>query len=148
MVSFRSFFFLCVICVILGAAGSARAAFLFCNQTKTALEAAFGSRDDGIWLSEGWWQIQPGQCARVMNKPLVQRFYFYFARALTLPSKDSKEPKVWGGRFAFCTDNKAFRIEGDSQCEQRGFKRQGFQDVDVGSQQKDYTLTFKDENGR
>jgi len=45
----------------------------------------------------------------------------------------------------FCVKPKAFRIEGDSQCEERGYKQQGFHEIDVGSKQKDYTLTFKEE---
>lgn len=126
----------------------ARAAFLFCNQSKTAIEAAFGSHEDNVWISEGWWQIQPGQCARVLGKPLTQRFYFYYARALSLPAKDGREPMVWRGKYAFCADNKAFRIEGDSRCEERGYRQLGFQDVDVGIHQKNYTLTFKDGEGR
>lgn len=123
------------------------AAFLFCNQTKSVIEAAFGHRDTGVWVSEGWWQIQPGQCARVYNKPLSQRFYFYYARALTIPAKDGPGVMTWSGKYAFCTDAKAFRVEGDSRCEERGYKMQGFQDVDVGVRQKNYTLTFQDPSG-
>lgn len=127
---------------------SAQAAFLFCNHTQWVIEAAFGSREDGVWSSEGWWQIQPGQCARVSNKPLSQRFYFYYARALTVPVKGDNRRTIWSGKYAFCTDNKAFRIEGDNECEVRGYKQQGFQEVDVGLRQKDYTLTFRDNDGR
>jgi len=123
---------------------TAQAAFLFCNQTKSVIEAAFGHHDDEGWMSEGWWQIQPGQCARVYNKPLTQRFYFYYARALTLPSKDGKGTMIWSGKYAFCTDAKAFKAQGDSNCEARGFRSQGFDEVDVGVRQKDYTLTFQD----
>lgn len=122
------------------------AAFLFCNETKSVIEAAFGQRDEGAWVSQGWWQIQPGQCARVYSKPLTQRFYFYYARALTLGGKDGKGPTLWSGKYSFCIDTKAFRIEGDGNCEARGFKAQGFQDVDVGLRQKTYTLTFQDVN--
>lgn len=126
---------------------AAHAAFLFCNETKSVIEAAFGQRDEGKWLSQGWWQIQPGQCARVYSKPLTQRFYFYYARALTLEGRDGKGPTVWSGKYSFCTDSKAFRVEGDTNCEARGFKAQGFQDVDVGLRQKSYTLTFQDDGG-
>ena len=122
------------------------AAFLFCNETKSVIEAAFGHRDEGEWTSEGWWQIQPGQCARVYNKPLSQRFYFYYARALTIPAKNGQGVMTWSGKYAFCTDGKAFRVTGDSRCEERGYKMQGFQDVDVGGRQKNYTLTFQDPN--
>lgn len=122
----------------------AMAAFLFCNETKSVIEAAFGHRDDGVWTSEGWWQIQPGQCARVYGKPLTQRFYFFYARALTLKAKDGAGPMIWSGKYAFCADNKAFKAQGDSNCEARGFQMKGFQEVDVGVHQKDYTLTFQD----
>ncbi len=125
----------------------ASAAFLFCNQTKAVVEAAFGSREGGTWISEGWWQIQPGQCARVMNKPLSQRFYFYYARELSVSGKNASAPMIWSGKYGFCTDSKAFKIEGDAGCEERGYRRQGFQDVDVGLRQKDYTLTFRDHHG-
>ena len=123
----------------------AQAALLFCNQTKSVIEAALGRRHETGWTSEGWWQIQPGQCARVYNKPLTQRFYFYYARALTLKAKDGDGVLTWSGKYAFCTDDKAFKVDGDTGCEARGYRSQGFQDVDVGHRQKEYTLTFRDE---
>ncbi|MGE4351294.1 MAG: DUF1036 domain-containing protein [Bdellovibrionales bacterium] len=147
MFFFRFMFLSAVLCGFLCMPRPAWAAFLFCNQTKSVIEAAFGHHDEGKWVSEGWWQLQPGQCARVYNKPLTQRFYFYYARALTLPSKDGNGTMTWSGKYAFCVDSKAFRAEGDSHCEERGFKTQGFQDVDVGIRQKNYTLTFQDAGG-
>jgi len=148
MFLFRPLMFAFVLGLTVGAASPAHAAFLFCNKTKSVIEAAFGHRDDGVWMSEGWWQIQPGQCSRVYSKALTQRFYFYYARALTLPSKDGKGQMIWSGKYAFCTDNKAFRIEGDGNCEARNYRMQGFQDVDVGVRRKDYTLTFQESDGR
>lgn len=135
-----------LLCVSVCIPAAAQAAFLFCNQTGLVIEAAFGRRDNGVWISEGWWQIQPGQCARVYNKPLAQRFYFYHARALGA-GKDDASPLVWTGKYSFCTDNKAFKIEGDGNCEARHYQTRGFQDVDVGPRQKDYTLTFRGKDG-
>lgn len=135
------FFLSCFVgCVLLGVS-PAQAAFLFCNETKIGLEAAFGYREGGVWISEGWWQIQPGQCARVYNKALDQRFYFYHARPVS-----ELENKVWEGKYSFCTDKKAFRIEGDNQCAPRGYQRSGFQEVDIGNGRRDYTLTFRDQS--
>jgi len=122
----------------------ALASFLMCNKTKSVVEAAFGRREENDWLSEGWWQIQPGQCARVYGKALTQRFYFFYARALTLPSQETGNQKIWSGKYAFCTDTKAFRVQGDSGCEAKGYQTKGFQEVDVGVRQKNYTLTFED----
>jgi uncharacterized membrane protein len=122
-------------------ASGAQAAFLFCNKTEALIEAAFGYREEGIWVSEGWWQMQPGQCARVYNKSLGQRFYFYYAHELAPIGANGKRPLAWGGKYAFCADGKAFRIDGDGDCEAKGYRTQGFQEVDVGGQ-RDYTLTF------
>lgn len=125
----------------------------FCNRTAGPVEAALGYRDDGdgsdaqSWVSEGWWRIEPGQCARVYGEPLTQRFYFYYAHALTQVSKDTP-PTVWSGKYIFCTDDKAFRITGDGDCPTRNFQATGFQELDLGANTRDYTLDFKDSAGR
>jgi uncharacterized membrane protein len=125
----------------------AQAALLFCNHTQSPVEAAVGYREQEDWISEGWWQIQPGQCARVYGKPLVQRFYFYYAHVLAPPSKDGKAPLTWAGKYAFCVDTKAFRAEGDTDCESRGYQEKGFSEIDIGANKHDYTLTFLDGSG-
>ena len=128
----------------------AHAALVFCNRTQQPLEAALGHREQGegedagdIWVSEGWWQIEPGQCSRVYSQPITERFYFYYATALasTVPGR---APFVWQGKYQFCVDNKAFRVEGDGDCEGRGYRMRGFQQIDIGANAKDYTLDFKD----
>ncbi|MDX2027495.1 MAG: DUF1036 domain-containing protein [Alphaproteobacteria bacterium] len=128
-------------------ARSAYAAMVFCNHTRGVVEAALGYRDgDGqktSWQSEGWWRIEPGQCARVFGKPLTQRFYYYYATALA-PAGPNKSPFTWGGKYQFCTDTKAFRAEGDAECDTRGLQTKGFQEVDIGANTKDYTLDFRD----
>lgn len=140
-----------VLCVALSLALTlprpAQAAFLFCNQTQSLIEAAFGYRETVEWISEGWWQIQPGQCARVFNRALTQRFYFYYARILNAPA-DGRKPMIWGGKSLFCVDNKAFKVEGYANCAKKGYTEQGFAQVDVGPGQRDYTLTFRDDSGR
>ena len=125
----------------------AQAAMVFCNRTQGAIEAALGYRDVDGWLSEGWWKIQPGQCARVLGGTLNQRFYFYYARALTTRDRN-KPPYIWSGKYHFCTNIKAFRIEGDVKCEDKGYKTKDFQQIDLGGPVRDYTLDFKDENDR
>ncbi len=128
------------------AAVPAKAAMVFCNRTSGVIEAAVGYRETQDWISEGWWRIEPGQCARVFGKPLTQRFYFYYATSLTPPVKD-KPPKTWAGKYEFCTDTKAFRIEGDENCETRNYHTQGFHEIDIGSNARDYSLDFREENG-
>ncbi|MDD5587314.1 MAG: DUF1036 domain-containing protein [Alphaproteobacteria bacterium] len=127
----------------------AKAAFLFCNRTQMPIEAAFGYREEVVWISEGWWQIQPGQCARVFNRPLTQRFYFYYAHIpVASAPADGKPPLTWAGKYRFCIDDKAFRIEGDGNCDVRGYKEKGFREVDIGPNQRNYSLTFEDGHSR
>ncbi|MFA4995429.1 MAG: DUF1036 domain-containing protein [Bdellovibrionales bacterium] len=127
---------------------SAYAALSFCNKTAGAIETAVGYRAEGAdkadnWVSEGWWRIEPGQCARVYGQPLTQRFYFYYGRALT-KVMINMPPTEWSGKYLFCTDEKAFRADGDGDCAARKFKSTGFQQVDVGAGVRDYVLDFKD----
>jgi uncharacterized membrane protein len=154
--NFRSFFdrlaaaalALCIVAVTT----DAHAAMSFCNRTAGPLEAALGYRDDSDntaqnWVSEGWWRIEPGQCARVYGQPLGQRFYFYYAHALSQLVKDTP-PTSWSGKYIFCTDDKAFRIEGDGDCPSRNYTATGFQELDLGPNTRDYTLDFKDAGGK
>ena len=122
---------------------SALAAMNFCNRTQNTIETAFGYRESAGWVSEGWWRIEPGDCARVYGNPLMHRFYFYYATSLVPKSKD-KPPLTWTGKYKLCIDTKAFRIEGDEDCETRNYQTQGFQQIDIGSMTRDYTLDFKD----
>jgi uncharacterized membrane protein len=119
------------------------AAMNFCNRTQHSLQAAFGYHDLSGWISEGWWRIEPGQCARIMDKPLTQRFYFYYGISLAATDKD-KTPAIWNGKYQLCIDIKAFHIEGDGDCEARHYHTQGFQEIDIGSTARDYTFEFKD----
>jgi len=127
---------------------SAHAALSFCNQTSGPIEAALGYRDDSDggsqdWISEGWWRIESGQCSRVFAQPLGERFYFYYAHALSQTTRD-QPPTVWSGKYMLCTDDKAFKVEGDSDCASRNYQTTGFQELDLGPNVRDYTLDFKD----
>jgi uncharacterized membrane protein len=120
----------------------------FCNRTKGPIDAALAYRavmEDNTeeWISEGWWRIEPGQCSRVYSAPLEQRFYFYYARALSANGKDDT-PMEWSGKHDFCTDKKAFRVQGDNACAARKYIATGFREIDIGAKTRDYTLDFKD----
>ena len=126
---------------------STLAAMTFCNRTTNTIETAFGYRESGGWASEGWWRIEPGECSRVYGNPLMHRFYFYYATSLA-PRAKGKHPLTWAGKYKLCVDTKAFRIEGDEDCESRNYQTQGFQQIDIGSITRDYTLDFKENEAR
>lgn len=82
-------------------------------------------------------------CARVRSIADPAFFYFYYAHALAQASKDAP-PTEWSGKYIFCTDDKAFRVMGDGDCASRNYKSTGFQELDLGTNTRDYTLDFKD----
>ena len=40
----------------------ASAELKFCNKTGKEQVVAIGYKEDGIWVSEGWWRIPIGEC--------------------------------------------------------------------------------------
>jgi len=116
-----------------GFLGPAMAAFNLCNKTKTAVRVAVGRFDGTQWSSEGWWTVQPGKCAGLINGPLQARYYYYYA---------SDGAGTWEGKTNFCVAPAArFKAEGRANCARRGFERRGFSEVDTGNK-PDWTQTL------
>ena len=107
------------------AVSPAEASYKICNKTSTSVDAAFGYKKNGDWVSEGWWHIDPGQCKKVYGKELDAQKYYFYADA----ADGSGE---WKGDYTFCTLEKEFTIIGDTNCKSRGYKPRGFREVDVG----------------
>lgn len=105
---------------------SSQAALIFCNKSKQLLESSVAYREGHDWVSEGWWQLPPAQCVRVVSGSLNQRYYYYYVRSLTEPQR------YWRGRYRFCTALLPYRIIGTLDCQQRGYQAQGFLALDVG----------------
>lgn len=113
----------------MGLCGPALAGVTVCNDTDTRRSVALG----GVWTSEGWWGIDPGDC-RVLLSEWTPRSAIYY-RATTPDG-----PAIEGG-FAFCTASQAFTIQGDKECAQRGHDSARFARVDVGGVE-DVTLSL------
>jgi len=115
-----------LICIVM--ASPAAAEFNICNKTKLNIYAAVGYNEDGDWVSEGWWELEPGECQAVYSKKLTKRYYYYYAE-----STDGEW--FWeseGNANLFCASDKAFKIVGDEDCKGRGYDVYGFREVDVG----------------
>lgn len=109
------------------------AAFNLCNKTKAAVRAAMGRFDGTQWTSEGWWTVQPGKCAGLINGPLQARFYYFYA---------TDGAGIWEGKTSFCVAARgSFKAEGRANCARRGFDRRGFSEVDTG-RNADWTQTL------
>lgn len=117
----------------MGLATAAQAGLTVCNDTDQLQSVAIGyEAPGGVWTSEGWWHVAPGDCKLVMARALGRRDFYYRA---TVAGGGFEGP------FAFCTTSDAFTIAGDADCEARGYERTRFRKVDTGNV-ADFTLTL------
>lgn len=112
--------------IALSAAPPAQADLSVCNRLAVPLSAALGYHDGQDWVSEGWWQLAPESCTKLLAGKLTARFYY-------LHAVDTREGRVWGGSAPLCISPTAFTIKGRSDCTGRGYARAGFHEVDTGT---------------
>jgi uncharacterized membrane protein len=101
-----------------------------CNQTSDPHSVAIGYQSNGEWVSEGWWNIDPGACSEPISGDLKSRYYYLFATA--------KDRTFHGEGYSFCTQLSAFTIVGDKNCEGRGFDRSNFAQIDTGETSRNH----------
>jgi uncharacterized membrane protein len=125
--------------------GAAHADLKLCNKTESRVGVALGYKDKDGWASEGWWNIGPfssntpnsNNCEVLLKGPLIARYYYIYA-------VDYDKGGSWGGKAMMCTRDKIFTIRGIETCQERGFKRTGFFEVDTG-EETDWTISLSGE---
>lgn len=117
--------------------GFAHADLRFCNGTGSRVGVAIGYKGGADWVSEGWWNIDPGDCRTILEGSLSSRFYYVHAI-------DYDQGGEWGGETAMCTRDTSFTISGTQRCEQRGYATSGFYEVDTG-ERKTFTIQLLDD---
>jgi uncharacterized membrane protein len=115
-------------------AGAAQAELKICNETQDVQGVSIGYKGEADWTSEGWWNIQPGDCATPVSGDLKQRYYYYRAEVDGGPFE--------GEDYTFCTSPDVFTIVGDTDCEARGYEKENFSEIDTGTSAKSYTFTL------
>ncbi len=115
-------------------ANPAQAELQICNETEYTQSVSIGYKGDEDWTSEGWWNIEPGDCATPVQGDLKNRFYYYRA-------------EIDGGDFAgqgysFCTDPSEYTIVGDTDCEARGYETEDFREIDTGETATEFVFTL------
>lgn len=120
--------------VALSAPLPAKAGLEFCNQTGQEQSIAIGHRVDGVWTSQGWWNIADGACAEPLTGPLQNRYYYYRAEVPNGTFEDDGH--------LFCVASAAFLISGQDGCTARGYERAGFALIDTGASATHFTLTL------
>jgi uncharacterized membrane protein len=97
----------------------APAGYTVCNDAREPLLVALGRMDAGNAVSQGWWTVEPGACAKAMTTPLN-------ADAIYILAQRKSGGTLVGGPQRFCTTQAAFEIRGNANCVSRGFTDSGF----------------------
>jgi uncharacterized membrane protein len=116
-----------------GSAAPALAGLTICNETGKRQSVSIGLKTEGVWTSEGWWNLDDGECRMVVGGDLTQQYYYYRTEA--------KDWNFAGQGFFFCTSPQEFTIPGQDDCAARGYDREEFRAIDTGETATSYTLT-------
>lgn len=119
--------------VLLAGTGHAKADFNVCNKTKERVAVALGFRQQGLWISQGWWNVEPARCTTLLPGKLSETKYYLYA--------DAKAHNWFmGGGFRFCVKNDEFKVIGNGNCPLQGASPLGFREVAVG---KNASFTYE-----
>ncbi|MBA3068402.1 MAG: DUF1036 domain-containing protein [Hyphomonas sp.] len=92
--------------------------FTLCNRTKSRVWSAIARRSTEGWESRGWWRIEAGGCARVIDRPLRGSEHFVYA--------EMEEPTglrtLSRASEAFCVGRAKFAISGRDNCEEGSYR--------------------------
>lgn len=114
------------------ASGAAQAGLEICNGSDFKQSVAVGYKAGDDWISEGWWNLDPGACREPVKGDLKRRYYYVYASA---KGRDFAPEK----KYTFCTQSDAFTIVGDEACTARGYDKKGFARIDTGKTAKHFT---------
>lgn len=95
-----------------------------CNRTESRIWSAIGWRSGDGWESRGWWLLEAGGCARVIDEPLLQTEHFVFGE---LEGAEGTNPrKLIRGADAFCVARSKFVISGRENCSASAYRAELF----------------------
>ena len=112
---------------------------IMCNKTDYLVWAATGIVREDSFESRGWHRVAANECAQVINRNLDDKYYFYYAEAVTETGRQAVRagrPVLWQGDFIMCTKSTRFVINGRETCSARGLDEANFRRIDTGNARK------------
>jgi uncharacterized membrane protein len=91
----------------------------FCNRTDKRIWSAMARRRGDEWESRGWWLLEAGGCARIIDEPLLQSGLFAYAE---METGDGEVRTLKRGTDPFCVARSKFAITGRDGCEAAAFR--------------------------
>ncbi len=92
--------------------------FTLCNRTASRIWSAIARRSPEGWESRGWWRIEAGGCARVIDRPLRGSDYFVYAEL----EEGDRLRTLSQASEAFCVGQAKFAIIGRDDCEEAAYR--------------------------
>ena len=113
-----------------------------CNNTDSRVGVALGYKNTEGWATEGWWTVEANtdgqaKCKTLLKNALIAQYYYVYAI-------DYDKGGSWGGKSMLCIRDKIFTIRGFDKCEERGYSKVGFFEVDTG-EESDWTINLSGE---
>lgn len=93
--------------------------FTVCNRTPKRIWSAIARRAGENWESRGWWILEAGGCARVVDEPLLQAEHFVYGE---MEEDDGSVRTLSRASDAFCVARAKFAINGRENCEQSAYR--------------------------
>jgi uncharacterized membrane protein len=112
---------------------------IMCNKTDYLVWAATGIVREDSFESRGWHRIDAKDCEQVINGNLDDKYYFYYAEAVTDTGRQAVRagrPVLWQGDFTMCTKSTRFVINNREDCQARGLDAAKFRRIDTGTARK------------
>ncbi|MEO1027610.1 MAG: DUF1036 domain-containing protein [Pseudomonadota bacterium] len=91
-----------------------------CNRTRERVWGAIARLRAEGWESRGWWRLEGGGCARVIDEELIGTQYFVFGE-MEVEGDDDPQPLA-GGADRFCVARSKFAIIGRENCAALGYR--------------------------
>lgn len=91
----------------------------FCNRTDKRIWSAMARRRGEGWESRGWWLLEAGGCARVIDEPLLQTENFAYAE---MEVGEGEVRTLKRGSYPFCVSRAKFAISGNEACEEAAYR--------------------------
>lgn len=110
-------------------AREAKLGFFYCNKTDDPVWAAIAEPDEGeVYLSKGWWKLDPGACSKILKGELQHDHYYVYGAI----EKAGNEAKLTEGDKSFCVNAVMFSSRTDLSCADQDLDETSFRRVDVG----------------
>lgn len=110
----------------------AKLGFFYCNKAASEVWAAIGFPGEGdSYKSQGWWQLDPGQCVKVIKGELAHdHYYVYGILASTLEGQQDRV--LGGGKKPLCINDVMFDEDTTLSCADQDLDAANFKRVEIG----------------